>query len=154
MTNPREPVRAPSGATITNPVQVEYTALRTSLLPSLLGILKLNTHHDLPQRIFEVGDVVLSVRNVRRLAAVAIHPKASFTESKSLALSLLRDVGVVAEIEPAVDENFIPGRCAAATVDGIPIGLFGELHPRVLEAYGLGNPALALEFDAEPLAAL
>jgi len=154
MTNPREPFRAPSGATITNPVQVEYTALRTSLLPSLLGILKLNTHHDLPQRIFEVGDVVLSVRNVRRLAAVAIHPKASFTESKSLALSLLRDVGVVAEIEPAVDENFIPGRCAAATVDGIPIGLFGELHPRVLEAYGLGNPALALEFDAEPLAAL
>jgi len=152
MTNPREPFRTPNGATIANPIQAEYTTLRTSLLPALLGILKLNTHRDLPQRIFEVGEVVLSARNVRRLAAVSIHPKASFTESKSLALSLLRDVGTTAQIEPAPDENFIAGRCATATVDGIPIGVFGEVHPRVLEAYGLGNPVIALELDAEPLA--
>lgn len=152
MTGTKEPYRSPEGSAIANPVQEEFTGLRTSLLPALLGILRLNTHRDLPQRIFEVGDVVVRGRNVRRVAAVSLHPKASFTESKSLALSLLRDVGVSAGVEPVEDENFLPGRCAHATAGRTSLGVFGELHPRVLEGYGLGSPAVALEFDAEALA--
>ncbi len=152
LTSPREPLRAPAGSGLANPIQEEYCALRTSLLPSLLGILKLNVHRDLPQRIFEVGDVVVSARNVRRLAGVSLHPRASFTESKSLALSLLRDLGISARVEPAQDENFVPGRYASAIADGKSVGTFGELHPRVLEAYGLGHPAVAFEFDATTLA--
>jgi len=113
--------------------------------------LRLNKHRELPQRIFEVGDVVIDGANVRRIAGIAIHPKASFTEMKSLVQSLLRDVGKSGEIEASADANYIPGRCAGITVDGGSIGVFGEVHPRVIDAYELGHPIGAFEIDVGPL---
>lgn len=135
----------PKAVAIENPVQEEYTTLRTNLLPSLLGILRLNRHRDLPQRVYEVGDVVIEARNERRLAAATIHPKASFTEMKSLVLSIGRDVGKAPAVEPATDSHFLRGRCAAVVIDGKEAGRFGEVSPAVLETFGLTNPVAACE---------
>jgi phenylalanyl-tRNA synthetase beta chain len=65
----------------------------------------------------------------------------------------MRDVGHPADVEPAGDENFIPGRVAAVTVRGKEVGRFGEVHPRILGAYGLIQPVMAFELDVEPLRA-
>jgi len=111
----------------------------------------LNKHRELPQRIFEIADVVLDARNVRRIGAASIHHKASFTEAKSLVLSLLRDVGRTADVDPVEDGNFIPGRAASILLEGREIGRFGEIHPRILEAYTLVQPVLAFELDVDPL---
>jgi phenylalanyl-tRNA synthetase beta chain len=151
MADAHEPVATPERTVIANPVNEELTTLRSSLLPSLLNLLKLNKHRELPQRIFEIGEVVVDGRNVSRAAAAAIHHRASFTEAKSLVLSLLRDVGKTGEVEPAEDENFIPGRVARASVDGHEVGRFGEIHPRILEAYSLSQPVLVLDMDLRSL---
>ncbi len=151
MANAAEPVAAPDRAVVLNPVTTDLTTLRSSLLPGLLSLLKLNKHRELPQRIYEVADVVLGARNVRHVAAAAMHPRASFTEAKSLVLSLLRDVGTSGGIEPLEDVNFIPGRAAAVMIGGKEIGRFGEIHPRILEAYTLVQPVMALELDVESL---
>ncbi len=151
MANAEEPMATPERAVVLNPVTSDLTTLRSSLLPGLLNLFRLNKHRELPQRIFEVADVVLSGRNTRHVAAAAIHHKASFTEAKSLVLSLLRDVGRSGTIEPVDDENFIPGRAAAILVDGKEAGRFGEIHPRILEAYTLAQPAMAFELDVEVL---
>jgi phenylalanyl-tRNA synthetase beta chain len=142
----------PARVVIKNPVAEDLTTLRSSLLPALLNIFRLNKHRELPQKVFEVADAVLDARNVRRLAGAAIHYKASFTEAKSLVLSLLRDVGRPGDVEPVEDENFIPGRAASVIVDGRAIGRFGEVHPRILETYGLIQPVLGFELDVAPLA--
>ena len=142
----------PARVVIGNPIAEDLTTLRSSLLPALLNIFRLNKHHELPQKVFEVADAVLEARNVRRIAGAAIHYKASFTEAKSLVLSLLRDVGHRGDVEPLEDENFTPGRVASVVVDGRAIGRFGEIHPRILERYGLIQPVLAFEIDVEPLA--
>jgi len=147
----KEPFSTPERAEVRNPVTEDLTVLRSSLLPPLLGILRLNRHRELPQRIFEIGDVVRDGRNVCRVATAALHAKASFTEGKSLVQSLLRDVGLTAEVEAADDENFLPGRVAAVRVGGRVVGRFGEIHPRILEAYELVQPAVALELDVEVL---
>ena len=141
----------PDRATIRNPVGEDLTTLRSSLVPGLFGIFRLNKHRELPQRVFEVADVVIGGRNVRKLGVAAIHHKASFTEAKSLALSLLRDVGRKGEVEAVEDPNFIPGRSAAILVGGKDLGHFGEIHPRILEAYALVQPAIALEIDLESI---
>ena len=141
----------PYRATIRNPVGEDLTTLRSSLVPGLFGIFRLNKHRELPQRVFEVADVVIGGRNVRKLGVAAIHHKASFTEAKSLALSLLRDVGRKGEVEAVEDPNFIPGRSAAILVGGKDLGHFGEIHPRILEAYALVQPAIALEIDLESI---
>ena len=147
----KDPFEAPDRVVIQNPLGDDFSTLRSSMLPALLTIFRLNKHRELPQRVFEIADVVVAARNVRRVAAAAIHHKASFTEAKSLVLSLLRDVGWTAEVQAVDDRNFIPGRAASVLVDGHAVGRFGEIHPRILEAYALVQPALAFELDVEPL---
>ena len=149
--SPKDPVEGPPRVSIQNPVSEDFSVVRSGLLGGVLGILRLNKHRELPQRVFEVGEVVVGGANLWRVAAAAIHPKASFTEMKSLVQSLLRDVGKACEVEPAEDGNFIPGRCAAVLADGARVGTFGEVHPRVIEAYELTHPVAALEVDAASL---
>ncbi len=146
--SPKEPVEGPPRVVIQNPVGEEFSVVRSGLLAGLVTILRLNKHRELPQRVFEVGETVVEGRNAWRVAAASIHPKASFTEMKSLVQSLLRDVGKGCEVEAAEDPNFIPGRCAAVLADGGRAGVFGEVHPRVIEGYDLAHPVAAFELDA------
>ena len=143
--------QTPERVVVLNPLGDELTTLRSSLLPALLGIFRLNKHRELPQRIFETADVVVGAKNVRRIAAAAIHHKASFTEAKSLVLSLLRDVGRSGDVAPVEDANFIPGRAASVILDGREVGRFGEIHPRILETYTLVQPVMGFELDVAPL---
>ncbi len=144
---------------IKNPISEEHTIVRTSLLPSLLSVLRLNKHRELPQRIFELGDVVLpdssaetgAVRQ-RRLGVAVIHDRASFTEVKSLLQGLMRDLGIEDyRVEPEEDPAFIPGRCASLIIGAQKVGVFGEVHPEVIENFELEYPVAALEIQVEPL---
>jgi phenylalanyl-tRNA synthetase beta chain len=116
-----------------------------------MNIFRLNKHRELPQRIFEIADVVFDAKNVRRIGAAAMHHKASYTEAKSMVLSLLRDAGRSGDVEPMEDPNFIAGRVASVVVGGRAIGRFGEIHPRILESHSLVQPVMALELDADAL---
>jgi phenylalanyl-tRNA synthetase beta chain len=152
MVDPQTPFKGGAdGPRILNPVSSELSGLRSSLLPSLLRILTMNTHRDLPQRVFEVEDVLAGAMNERHLAGASIHAKASFTEVKSLVQSIMRDLGREFDLETSSDPNFIPGRCAAVMVSGRNAGLFGEIAPAVLEAHSLGHPVAAFELNAAVL---
>ena len=128
-----------------NPLSMDFNILRVSLIPSLLNILKANKHRVLPQRIFEIGDVVLNTKNQRKISSLSIHSKASFTESKSLAEAIMRELNEDYEIVSKNHNSFIGGRCAGIIVDGKEIGFFGELHPKVITAFELAHPINALE---------
>jgi phenylalanyl-tRNA synthetase beta chain len=151
--------RSGEAVRIRNPISEEHTTVRTSLLPSLLRTLRLNKHRELPQRIFELGDVVLlsegeetGALRRRRLGAAVIHDRASFTEAKALLQALLRDLGVEDyRVEPLEDPAFIPGRCASVVISGERVGVFGEIHPEVLENFELEYPVAALELDVEAM---
>jgi phenylalanyl-tRNA synthetase beta chain len=130
---------------ILNPVTEMHTLVRTSLLPSLLSILRKNKHRELPQRIFEIGDVVEGIANRKRLGGVAIHAKASFTECKSIILSLSAALGFKCDIAAAEHPAYVPGRCACVSTGSRSVGMFGEVHPRTIEAFELKYPAVAFE---------
>jgi phenylalanyl-tRNA synthetase beta chain len=55
------------------------------------------------------------------------------------------------EVEEKSDSRFIPGRAAAIVYQGKSIGVFGEIHPEVLENWGITVPCTACELDAEAL---
>jgi phenylalanyl-tRNA synthetase beta chain len=132
---------------VRNPISVDHTCVRATLIPSLLNVLRANKHHELPQRIFEVGDVVIKGKNARRLSGLSCHAKSSFTEMKSVVESLLRDVGMESEVKAKRDARFLSGRCAGVFHDGEEIGVFGELHPELITHYDLTNPTSAFEID-------
>lgn len=138
-----------------NPVTEDQTILRTGLSASLLELLRINKHYDLPQRFFEIGEVVIEGRNRRRLAAVFVHPRASFTEAKGLAEAVLRELGHDRSclLKPHDRDGFIQGRCASIVLkDGSEtIGWFGEYHPQVIVNFELSHPVGGLELELERL---
>jgi phenylalanyl-tRNA synthetase beta chain len=133
---------------IKNPISKDHTNIRVWLLPTLLNILKSNLHRDLPQRIFEVGDIVLNGNNFRKVGGLAIHRKASFTEIKGLVKSLLSAFGINDyDIVPVEHPSFVVGRTGQVVFSKGPAGIFGELHPRTITRFSLGNPIIAFEFN-------
>jgi phenylalanyl-tRNA synthetase beta chain len=134
---------------ILNPISEDHTCLRVHLSPSLLAVLRKSKHRDLPQRIFEVGDVLVGPNRRRHLAAMAVHPKASFTEMKSLVEGVLRDLVVSYSVVSSDNPMFIAGRAAELIIDGKSFGYFGEIHPEVIVNNELGYPVIAFEIDLE-----
>ena len=108
----------------------------------------MNTHRDIPQRVFEVEDVLVGARNERHVAGATIHAKASFTEVKSLVQSIIRDIWREFKAEASEDPNFLSGRCASIILAEKTVGIFGEIAPEILEAYGLEKPVAAFEINA------
>jgi phenylalanyl-tRNA synthetase beta chain len=137
---------------IENPIGEEYSTLRMSLLPSLLKLLRENRHHPLPQQIFEVGVVVdEQVKNRYQLAGVKIDAKANFTECKSIVENVLRECRQTPVIQEKSLGAFIQGRCAVAMKKDHEIGVFGELHPKTIQAFSLEHPIIAFELALDLL---
>ncbi|MEM3851446.1 MAG: phenylalanine--tRNA ligase subunit beta [Methanomassiliicoccales archaeon] len=133
---------------IRNPVPEEMDILRTSLLTSMLVLLETNKHNELPQRIFEIGDVHRP-RREKHFAAISMHAKASFAEAKSLAEALVRDLRLNAAFTPSDDPRFISGRSMNIVINGNTAGVFGELHPQLITNFNLNAPIAALEVDID-----
>ena len=140
---------------IENPISSKHSCIRVSLLPSLMEILSKNRHNELPQMIYEVGEIVEIIDGVplnkTMVSGVKIDAKTGFTECKSIVEALLRNMGIKADIEEKKSGAFIDGRCASLLKDEKPIGYFGEVHPSVISNFELEYPAIAFEIYADEL---
>ncbi len=132
---------------VMHPISEDQTMVRTTILPNLMEILSMNQHRELPQRIFEVGDVVINDKNGLHLAAVSINAQANFTEVRELVDAIMRERMVEYEVVESQDPAFMEGRRADIIVSGRKIGVMGELFPQVIVNFGLGQPVVGFEID-------
>ncbi len=143
---------------VAQPISQDRTMIRKSLLNGLMEFLESNTHEELPQKIFEVGETVYldkstetHTKGIRKLAALVTHSTSNFTEIKSITASFINNLGLQMEIKPLNNPSFIKGRCAY--VKGwyenreFPVieGFFGEMHPEVITNFNLEYPVVAFE---------
>jgi len=135
-----------------NPRVQTLTCLRNWLIPSLVEVLSLNVHVSYPQRVFEAGECIMrnasKVDEVLKLAAVTCHAEASFTEARAAVDSLLRNLGLQCEVVERDHGSFLEGRVGSIMIREVQAGILGEIHPQVLENWGIQNPAAAFELDA------
>jgi len=136
---------------VMHPITEDHTLLRTDLLPLLLEICQLNRHRELPQRVFCVGDVVRGVDTFQKTAWVSIHPAADFTEAYAHADAICRELALPFTVGESEDPAFIDGRRGDILVNGKPAGMFGEIHPAVLNAFELEHSVAAMELDLRAL---
>ncbi|KAL8636702.1 MAG: hypothetical protein Q9228_005931 [Teloschistes exilis] len=163
---------------LANPKTAEYQVVRTTLLPGLLKTIRENKHHGVPMKIFEVSDVAfkdLSLerksRNERHFAAAWYGKSSGFEVVHGLmdrVMLMLKSAFVTGEeglkskgageaaywIDEVDDPTFFPGHAAAIhlRLDGREeqvIGVFGILHPTVLEKFELKYPVSTLEMNIE-----
>jgi phenylalanyl-tRNA synthetase beta chain len=141
-------------ADLLNPKMSTHTAMRDWLLPSLLNLLKDNTHVDYPQRVFEIGPCVVVKENGEaqtetryKIAAVTIHTAAGFTEIRSCLDALLGSIGIDFEVVPTTQPSFLGGRTGQVISGQRRLGVVGELHPKVIREWGLSLPVAAFELE-------
>ena len=155
---------------VLNPIAAPLAVMRSSLVGSLVQILRNNLARKAPRvRIFEIGRVfsrdaaitstltsVAGVSQPLRVGGLAWGPvdqlqwgegerNVDFFDVKGDVEQLLapRAVTFVAAEHPAMH----PGRCAAVIVDGQAIGHVGEFHPRWRQAYELPTAPIVFELD-------
>jgi phenylalanyl-tRNA synthetase beta chain len=143
---------------IANPMTENYEYVRDSVLASLLMSESVSGHSAYPHRIFEIGKV--AYRNpaenygvsTRQYAGLLHADKdANFNTAAGQLQTLFYYIAREYAVAESADPRFIPGRAAAILYQGKPIGVFGEVHPEVLENWGITVPATAGEIDLESL---
>jgi phenylalanyl-tRNA synthetase beta chain len=105
----------------------------------------------LPHQPYHVG-LVMSGERVRSGWAGAGRP-AQWADAVAVVQHLASALHVDVEVRQAEHAPWHPGRCAAIVLAGEVIGHAGELHPRVLKAYGLPARVVAAEVDLDALIA-
>ena len=136
----------------------DYNCLRNWITPSLLKILAENRHHDYPQRIFESGvcfrrddSKETNTDEFYRLALLATHKDADFTEAKQALDYLMSSLDLKYEIEEAEHGSFVEGRVGRVVVEGKKIAYVGEIHPQVLQNWNLEMPVSGFEINITEL---
>ena len=145
-------------AIIANPKNVEVNIVRCHLLTGILETLEKNRRKAAPQQFFEVGNIVLlapgtetGTREERRVCFAVLGPEAGYAQIRSTADALCRELGAEPVYSAEVHPTFVSGRCATIDAkgrDGLQLrGRLGELHPEVLERFGLQFPVALAEIS-------
>ena len=153
---------------VANPMTREQEFLRTSLRPGLLSGLGHNQKFGQAGiRLFEIGKVFLpqgkDLPDERdMLCAVLSGERAElswqldkemldFFDAKGAVENLLNWLGLTASFEKSDDEGLHPGRAANVIVEDEKLGVVGEVHLKVTQAFELSNSVCLMEIDLEKL---
>jgi phenylalanyl-tRNA synthetase beta chain len=166
----------PNPITLLNPIASQMDVMRSSLIGSLLQVLKFNLDRRASRvRVFEVGRVYLRDAGVATTATTVkgIHQPMrvaglGFGDADAMGWSrkgqgvdffdVKGDVEAllaprVASFEPLEHPALHPGRSARIVLDGQAIGMVGELHPRWRQSWDLPQAPVLFELDLDAVLA-
>ncbi|MBR4322556.1 phenylalanine--tRNA ligase subunit beta [Treponema sp.] len=143
---------------ILNPMSENYQFVRPSIIASLLRAESAAANAIFPHKIFEIGKVAFldesentGTKTIQSLGFMTAANNANFNDLASEVSTLLYYLDHKYEVKESNDPRFIPGRQAAIIVKGKQVGVFGEVHPQVLENWQIAVPCVAGEIDLEEL---
>jgi phenylalanyl-tRNA synthetase beta chain len=156
-----------------NPMTVDQSVMRTSLLPNLLAALARNLKHDVNDVwLFEVGSVfyprgegelpdeptrVAGIACGRHAGWLSPGPLADFYDAKGAVERVLAELAPQGDhglrFEPTRDVPYLHPGVAARVVaaDGSAVGEVGEVHPEVRAAFDITPACFVFDLDLERL---
>ncbi|WP_284214627.1 phenylalanine--tRNA ligase subunit beta [Comamonas jiangduensis] len=159
-----------------NPIASQLSVMRSSLIGSLMQVLKFNVDRKAPRvRVFELGRVFLRNDSVvesdttvkgfeqpMRVAGLAYgaaaqqqwgqaDAKVDFYDVKGDVEALLAPLKPV--FEAAEHPAMHPGRCARVVLNGKAIGVVGELHPQWRQEWDLAQTPVLFELELDAVLA-
>ncbi|MEO7159048.1 MAG: phenylalanine--tRNA ligase subunit beta [Polaromonas sp.] len=162
----------PNPIKLLNPIASQMSVMRSSLLGSLLQVLKFNLDRKAPRvNVFELGRVFLrdaqsqntdttvaGFNQPMRVAGLAYGARSQlhwgqsdkavdFFDIKGDVEALLAPLQAV--FAPAIHPAMHPGRCASVSIVGKSIGFVGELHPLWRQGYELAQAPLLFELELD-----
>jgi len=158
----------PMAIRLANPMTADQEYLRHNLRANLLATLSANRRHeDGGLRLFELGKVyllrpndlpnepealccVLSGARFEKSWLYGEEPL-SFFDAKGIVEGLLNHLGVEVSFEHCDDNGLHPAKQAAIVIAGDRLGVVGELHPEVSDAFEISEPVYLFEIDVTAL---
>lgn len=141
---------------VANPMTENYEYVRPSILPQLLYSESVSGNAVYPHRSFEVGKIALpddenNYGSVTKNFLGFLHSDngADFNSISGYVSALMFYLTREYVLEELEDPRFIPGRAAVIRYNGINAGILGEVHPLVLENWGVQMPVTACELDLD-----
>ena len=132
---------------IKNPKTIEQKVARCHLMTGVMETFYKNRRKTIPQRIFEVGNIMLinpkmetGTNEYRHLAFAIIGPETGYAEGRMVLDSVMRELNYQGDYKPVSHPAFCQGRCAELTGDAGLWARAGEIHPQVLNNFGLIYP--------------
>ncbi|MCE7734896.1 MAG: phenylalanine--tRNA ligase subunit beta, partial [Candidatus Heimdallarchaeota archaeon] len=136
---------------LVNPVSTLRSILRPDLLSGLIRFSSRNTHIEYPHKIFETGEICLKGKKdtITKIFCSVLLSGAEETFETILGVldSLCRLTKLDYKLDALDHHYYISGRSASVKIDGINIGHIGEIHPQILNNYGVEVPMVAFEID-------
>ncbi|MDB5851025.1 MAG: Phenylalanine--tRNA ligase subunit beta [Rhodoferax sp.] len=162
----------PNPIKLLNPIASQMSVMRSSLLGSLLQVLKFNLDRKAERvRVFELGRVFLrdpsstntdttvaGFHQPMRVAGVAYGRGDLLQWGRKDASVDFFDVkgdieALLAPLKPTFEAGthpaMHPGRCAKVLLDGQAIGFVGELHPKWRQGYELAQAPVLFELELD-----
>lgn len=140
-----------SYAQMVNALTSEFNLVRPLLAPNILEVFATNKTFELPQKIYEIGQVAYKQGNslvTREKLCVGIMANSiSVNDAMSVLNGLFYELELEYEVSQKPVKGFIQNRCAEIICNGKPIGFVGEVHPEVLEKFGIPFPVVLFELD-------
>jgi len=158
----------PMPVRVANPMTAEQEYLRPNLRANLLAALAANRRHEEGGiRLFELGKVFLprqgDLPEEREVLCGVMsgarfegswhggNEPIEFYDARGVVEGLLSQLGVDASFEENGDESLHPHKQAAVVVAGDRLGVVGELHPKVSQAFEICEPVYLFEIDLAAL---
>ena len=165
---PKTQATEPMPIRLFNPMTANQEYLRPNLRPNLLAALAANRRHeDSGIRLFELDKTYLprqkdlpeepevlcglmsGARN--KLSWHGDGGGLDFFDAKGIVEGLLDQLSVEANFTPGNDESLHPVKQAVIVVSDSKLGVVGELHPEVTEAFDITDTAYLFEIDVAAL---
>jgi len=149
-----------------NPMSLEQSVMRTSLLANLLGAVSRNRKYGVRDvGLFEVGTVFLAradsadglpdeslsiaaVLSGRERSWIGAGRELDFFDLKGALERLGAELAVSFAIVPTATVSFLhPGVAGEILVEERPVGVIGEVHPETRAAFEIDGPVFAFELS-------
>ena len=147
---------------ITNPLGEDTSVMRTTCIPSMLGVLASNASvKNRDVCLFEAGNVYLpsdeegQLPDERKKITIGFYKNGEkgadgFYRMKGYVDAVVSGVAAISDVKYVSCDSesaFHPGRCAKVLVNGRELGVLGEIHPAVGANYGIGEKVYVCELD-------
>ena len=144
--------------TIANPLGEDFSVMRTISLNGILTSLATNyNRRNKDVKLYELGNVYLpesvpvtTLPEERMQFTLGFYGDGDFYTMKGVIEEFLESIGMKdkKEYDPKAGKNFLhPGRQANVIYGGKVLGYLGEVHPEVLDNYGIGTKAYVAVLD-------
>ena len=145
---------------IKNPLGEDYSVMRTTTLPSIMESLGRNySRNNDYVRLFEIGRTYIpnedetKLPTEKNILTIGIYGNCDYLDLKGIVENVVDGLGIAKAkyVRESENPSYHPGKTAALMVRNKKAGVFGEVHPDVIENYGIDVDCYVAELDLDAL---